>query len=125
MKTIIRYIRPEDVAQIDEIYKGYELEPPEMTDSTLVAVEDGKVLAIFSSRVECHVEWVCKDGLKGHRAGLRVFQAGENMIRANGVSKYEVGILRNRTTMREIAESLGFVTDGQLLYEKKLGDVVL
>lgn len=125
MKTIVRYVRAEDIAQIDAIYKGYELDPPEMTESTLVAVEDGKVLAIFSSRVECHVEWVCREGLKGHRAGLKVFQAGENMLKALGFSKYEVGILRNRTTMREIAESLGFVTDGQLLYEKKLGDIIL
>ena len=121
----VRYLRDADIEQIEEIYKGYELDPPEMTDSTLVAVDGGKVLAIFSSRLECHVEWVCREGLAGHRAGLEVFKAGENMIRANGVHKYEVGILRNRTTMREIAEALGFYTDGQLLYEKKIGDVVL
>ena len=122
---VVRYIRKEDVEQIDEIYKDYELDPPDMTESTLVAVDEGKVLAIFSSRVECHVEWVCRDGFKGHMAGLKVFQAGENMVRANGVLKYEVGILRNKVTMREIAEKVGFSTDGQLLYEKKLGDVVL
>lgn len=122
---VVRYIRNEDVEQINKIYKGYELDPPEITESTLVAVDKGEVLAIFSSRVECHVEWVCKDGFKGHMAGFKVFQAGENMIRANGVLKYEVGILRNKVIMREIAEKVGFSTDGQLLYEKKLGDVIL
>lgn len=122
--VVIRYIRPEDVDQIDEIYKGYELETPEMTDGTLVAVENGKVLAIFSSRVECHCEWVCRDEQKGYRAGLKVFRAGENMIRANGVHKYVVGVLRNSTAMRGIVEKLGFETFGQMLYEKKLGDVV-
>ena len=122
---IVRYVSDKDVEQINEIYKGHELDPPELTETTLVAVDEGKVLAIFSSRFECHCEWICRDGLKGNRAGLKVFIAGENMLRANGVRKYEVGILRNRTTMREVAEKVGFSTDGQLLYEKKLGDVIL
>lgn len=121
---IVRYAKPDDVEQIEAIYKQADLEVPPISESTLVAVEDGKIHAIFSARVECHVEWICEEGIKGYRAGLKVFTAGENMLKAQGVESYEVGITRDRETMREIAEKVGFETWGQLLYEKKIDRII-
>lgn len=121
---IIRYIKPDDVGKIAALYKSAGLEEPALSENTLVAVEGGEILAIFAARPECHVEWICQDGLKGHRAGLKVFLAGENMLKAQGITSYEVGILRDRTAMRAIAEKIGFETWGQLLYEKKIDEIV-
>ena len=124
LMVITRYVKPHDVAQINSLYKGAGLETPILSDTTIVAVEGDNILAIFSSRIEAHVEWICQPNLKGHRAGLRVFLAGENMLKAQGHERYEVGILSKRTEMRSIAEKVGFTTWGQLLYEKKLDEVV-
>ena len=121
---IVRYIKPDDVEQIEALYAKEDLESPKLSETTLVAVEDGKIHAIFSARTEVHVEWICGEGIKGYRAGLKAFTAGENMLKAQGVESYEVGILRNRVTMREVAEKVGFETDGQLLYEKKLDRII-
>ncbi len=121
---IVRYVEPGDIEQIDALYAKAELEPVKLSDTTLVAVEDGKVHAIFSARTEVHVEWMCGEGFKGHRAGKKVFVAGENMLKAQGVESYEVGISRERVTMREVAENAGLETWGQLLYEKKLNRIV-
>ncbi len=124
LMVITRYVKPGDVEQINALYKDAGLEIPILSDTTIVAVEAGKVLAIFSSRMEAHVEWICQPDLKGHRAGLKVFLAGENMLKAQGHERYEVGILKDRVQTREIAEKVGFTTWGQLLYEKKLDEVV-
>lgn len=121
---IVRFIKPDDMDQIAGIYKESALEVPIITDTTLVAVEDGKIHAVFSARQECHVEWVCRENYKGWRAGLEVFTAGENMLKAQGVAGYEVGVLRGSTNTREIVEKLGFETWGQLLYEKKLNGII-
>lgn len=121
---IVRYVKPDDVEQIKALYKSANLEEPEIAETTLVVVEGGKILALFSARNECHVEWICQDDLKGHRAGLKAFLAGENMLKARGITQYEVGILRDRAAMREIAEKVGFETWGQLLYEKEVDEVV-
>jgi hypothetical protein len=121
---IVRYIKPDDMEQIAALYREQNLEVPQMSETTLVAVEGGTIHAIFSARVECHVEWICKENIKGYRAGFKAFTAGENMLKAQGVEGYEVGILRNSTPMREIAEKVGFETWGQLLYEKKLDRII-
>ena len=121
---IVRYAKPDDIGQIEALYAKADLEPVPISETTLVAVEDGKVHAIFSARSEVHVEWICGEGIKGYRAGLKAFTAGENMLKAQGVASYEVGILRNRVLMRDVAEKVGFETDGQLLYEKKLDRII-
>lgn len=121
---IVRYVKPDDVEQIEALYAKADLEPVPLSETTLVVVEDGKVHAIFSARTEVHVEWICGEGIKGYRAGLKAFTAGENMLKAQGVESYEVGILRNRVVMRDVAEKVGFETDGQLLYEKKLDRII-
>lgn len=121
---IVRYVKPDDVEQIEALYAKEDLESPKLSETTLVAVEDGKIHAIFSARTEVHVEWICGEGIKGYRAGLKAFTAGENMLKAQGVESYEVGILRNRVVMRDVAEKVGFETDGQLLYEKKLDRII-
>lgn len=121
---IVRYVKPDDVEQIAAIYVKADLEVPLLSETTLVAVEDGKIHAVFSARTECHVEWICNENLKGYRAGLKVFTAGENMLKAQGVESYEVGITKDREPMREIAEKVGFETWGQLLYEKKLDRII-
>lgn len=121
---IVRYVKPDDVEQIEALYAKADLEPCPLSETTLVAVEDGKIHAIFSARTEVHVEWICSESLKGYRAGLKAFTAGENMLKAQGVESYEVGILRNRIAMRTVAEKVGFETEGQLLYEKKLDRII-
>lgn len=121
---IVRYVKPDDVEQIEALYAKADLEPVPLSETTLVAVEDGKIHAIFSARSEVHVEWICGEGIKGYRAGLKAFTAGENMLKAQGVESYEVGILRNKVLMRDVAEKVGFETDGQLLYEKKLDRII-
>ena len=121
---IVRYIKNEDVAQINALYDKAELEEPTLTETTLVAIEEGEVLAIFSARQECHVEWICRDDFKGHRAGQKVFVAGENMLKAGGNSRYEVGILISREKMVKVAQTAGFKTEGQMLWEKELDEIV-
>ena len=121
---IVRYIKPDDVEQIEALYENADLESVPLSETTLVAVEDGKIHAIFSARTEVHVEWICGEGIKGYRAGLKAFTAGENMLKAQGVESYEVGILRNKVLMRDVAEKVGFETEGQLLYEKKLDRII-
>lgn len=121
---IVRYIKEEDVAQIYAMYGEAGLADPILTETTLVAEEDGEVLAIFSSRAECHVEWICKDDIKGHRAGKKVFDAGENMVKATGVERYLVGILLKKEKMMKVAETAGLKTWGQVLFEKKLDGIV-
>lgn len=121
---IVRYVKPDDVEQIEALYAKADLEPVPLSETTLVAVEGGKIHAIFSARSEVHVEWICGEGIKGHRAGLKAFIAGENMLKAQGVESYEIGITRDREPMREIAEKVGFETWGQLLYEKKLDRII-
>lgn len=121
---IVRYAKPGDVEQIAALYKQAGLQVPPISEATLVAVEDGKIQAVFSARPECHVEWICEEGIKGYRAGLRVFTAGENMLKAQGVESYEVGITKDRQLMRDIAEKVGFETWGQLLYEKKIDRII-
>ena len=121
---IVRYIKEEDVAKINALYVVAGLTEPILTETTLVAEEDGEVLAIFSSRIECHVEWICRDDIKGHRAGKKVFDAGENMVKATGADRYFVGILLKKEKMMKVAETAGFKTWGQVLFEKKLDGIV-
>lgn len=120
----VRYIKEGDVAQINAMYDGAGLEDPILTESTLVAIEGEEVLAIFSARQECHVEWICRDDFKGHRAGQKVFYAGENMLKASGTRRYEVGILVSREPMMKIARTAGFKTENQVLFEKELDEMV-
>lgn len=121
---IVRYIKEEDVAQVNAMYGTAGLTDPILTETTLVAVEGEEVLAIFSSRLECHVEWICRDDIKGHRAGKKVFDAGENMVKATGTERYLVGILLGKEKMMKVAVTAGLKTWGQVLFEKKLDDIV-
>ncbi len=121
---IVRYIKEEDVAKINALYDNADLEEPVLTETTLVAVEGDEVLAVFSARTECHVEWICRDDFKGHRAGQKVFVAGENMLKAAGTKKYEVGILIGRENMIRVAETAGLKTENQILFEKELDEIV-
>lgn len=121
---IVRYIKEEDVAQINAMYGTAGLTDPVLTETTLVAEEDGEVLAIFSLRSECHVEWICRDDIKGHRAGKKVFDAGENMVKATGAERYLVGILLEKKKMMKVAKTAGLETWGQVLFEKKLDGIV-
>lgn len=124
LMMIVRYIKEEDVAKINDLYENAGLEEPILTETTLVAVEENEVLAIFSARPECHVEWICRDDFKGHRAGQKVFTAGENMLRATGTRRYEVGILLGREPMMKVARTAGFKTENQVLFEKELDEIV-
>lgn len=120
----VRYIKEGDVDQINALYDKAGLENPILTETTLVAIEDGEVLAIFAARQECHVEWICRDDFKGQRAGQKVFYAGENMLKASGTARYEVGILITRDRMIKVAQTAGFETEGQMLWEKELDEIV-
>ncbi len=121
---LVRYITEEDVVQVNALYDKAGLVKPILTEATLVAIEEGEVLAIFSARQECHVEWMCRDDFKGHRAGQKVFNAGENMLKDGGSSRYEVGILISREKMVKVAQTAGFKTEGQMLWEKELDEIV-
>ena len=121
---IVRYIKEGDIAQINAMYDKAKLENPLLTETTLVAIEDGEVLAVFSARQECHVEWICRDDFKGHRAGQKVFVAGENMLKASGTTRYEAGILITRDRMVKVAQTAGLKTEGQMLWEKELDEIV-